>query len=222
MFLAIGTAYAVNPNVENEKNYEDTIKESEQKTITIYRVGPNGGIIPIKINVEEDVENLGEFIEQKCDELFEKDLELQEYIKMLQEEDNNTKSNISGIYGFIRIKSNGRGFHFKTKTNVRIVTRFKLFKIMLPRITISTKRCLVFANYANDQKAKTTFYPLLRPNYYSGENMTAKVIEGPHSVTVTKFTGYTTWIGRFSNFLFDFDIMPRAFSGVGRLVLCKS
>jgi hypothetical protein len=218
VFSSMGSAYAASLTAENEKNYN----ELEQKSITIYRIGPNGDIIPIKIDLEESIEDIGAFIEKKCDELFEKDLELQEYIKTLQTDENNTKINISGAYGVIRIKSQGRGFHFKTKTNVRITTRFKLFKIMLPRIMISARKCLVFANYANDSKARTTFYPLIRSNSNNDTNLTAKIVEGAHSVIVTKFTGYTTWIGRFSNVLFDFDILPRAFSGVGRLVICSS
>jgi hypothetical protein len=222
VFLSTGSAYAASLTTESEKNYTELIKELEQKSITIYRIGPNGNILPIKIDLEEGIEDIGAFIEKKCDELFEKDLELQEYIKTLQTDEDNTKINISGAYGVIRIKSQGRGFHFKTKTNVRITTRFKLFKIMLPRIMISARKCLVFANYANDSKARTTFYPLIRSSSNNDTNLTAKIVEGAHSVIVTKFTGYTTWIGRFSNVLFDFDILPRAFSGVGRLVICSS
>ncbi len=219
---ATGSAYTVNVNVENEENYAESIEEIKEKTFTIYKVNPDGTIIPIKIDVEESTENLGEFLEEKCNELFEKDVELQEYIKTLQTDNNNTTGNLSVDYGFIRIKSHGKGFHFKTKTHIKITTRFKLFKLMLPRVIITAKKCLVFASYANDSKAKTTFYPLIRSSYYNDTNLTGKIVEGPHNVIVTKFTGYTTWIGRFSNMLFDFDMIPRAFSGVGKLVICNS
>lgn len=46
-----------------------------------------------------------------------------------------------------------------------------------------------------------------------------KTILGNHSVLVRNFVGYTTWCGRFSQS--PLDILPRAFCGYARFVVCN-
>ena len=81
------------------------------------------------------------------------------------------------------------------------------------------KSCLGLYNYIN--AANTTFYPIIR-SIFNPDSITH--IEGNHTILVGKFYGYTTWTGRFScllsEILFQKTLLPRAFSGVGRIVVC--
>jgi hypothetical protein len=210
----MSSAYAMNISESTE-----IFEESQQNTMTLYRVAPDGSITPIKVVVDEKTEDIGKYLENKCSELFEEDIEMQTLVQTLQDDDAN-QSNLSFNFGLIRVKSHGKGFHIKTKTDIKITTKFKFFRIMLPRIFISARKGLVVGLY-NDSKANTTFYPIIRSNFFPG---TAKYVEGNHTVIVRKFFGYTTWTGRFSCLLSEFllkkDLLPRAFSGVGRLVVC--
>ena len=216
LFVAssVGSAYAMNISKDAE-----ILKESQQKTITLYRVAPDGTVTPVEVEVGEETKDLSLFLESKCSELFEKDMEMQNFAKSLQDNETNESNFLFGA-GLIRIKSHGRGFHFKMKTDIKITTKFKFFRIMLPRIFISARKGLVVGLY-NDTKANTTFYPIIRSNMYPG---TAKYVNGSHVVVVRKFFGYTTWTGRFSCLLSELllkkDLLPRAFSGVGRIVVC--
>ena len=176
------------------------------------------------LSVLENVKNkeIGQALEDICTSLFEEDEEMQQYVRTLAENntENNTNTtllNLSFQFGMVRVKSHGRGFHFKTKINVRLLTKFKFIKLMLPRIHISAKRPVVFCKYAADQKAKTTYNSLIKS--YLNENTTKMVISGNHSVFVRHFVGYTTWFGRISNPFSS--IIPRAFSGIGRYVICN-
>jgi len=198
-------------------------------TFTIYKVSPDGEISPIDVCLDNiKSKDIGQALEDVCTTLFENDEEMQQYVKSLTENNtvnntgNNTSSfnmslNLSFQFGMVRIKSHGRGFHFKTKTKIEILTKFKFFKIMLPRIRITTRKPIVFCSYPSDQRAKTTFKSLI--NSYLDENATGKVITGNHSVFVRYFVGYTTWLGRISNPFSS--LIPRAFSGIGRYVICN-
>jgi len=187
---------------------------SSIETMTIFRYGPDGSVTPIKVSLNlNKVDDLGEVLADKCNELFEKDTKMQMYLQNLLE---NTTLNLSFSFGLLYIKSHGRGLHFKTKTIVTIITRFKIFKIMLPHFKVHIKKHLIFCRYKNDARAKTVITPLIRS--MSDPNVT-KIIEGNHSVLVHNFVGYTTWCGHFSKS--PFDILPRAFCGLARLVICN-
>lgn len=193
-------------------------------TFTIYRISSDGEISPIEVYLENvEDKDIGQTLEDICTSLFENDAEMQQYVCSLEE--NNTENNascdtclnLSFQFGMVRIKSHGRGFHFKTKTNVEILTKFKFFRIMLPRIHISARKPIVFCKYSSDERAKTTYNSMIQS--YLNENATETIVSGNHSVFVRHFVGYTTWFGRISNPFSSF--IPRAFSGIGRCVICK-
>jgi hypothetical protein len=191
--------------------YGETIeeKESSTETITLFRYGPDGSITPVKVKIDtSDGKDLGEAIADKCEELFVKDSEMQNYA---EKSISIGKYNIS--IGITKVKSHGRGFHFKTKFLEKLAINIILFKLELPRLGVMVKKPLVFCRYSRDGKAQTTMDPLLR----NKENST-KIITGPHSVAAINFIGFTTWFGRVS----ISPILPRAFFGIANIVVCKN
>ena len=213
LILAMGSTYATNIN-----NNPILLDESQQKIMTIYRVAPNGYITPIEVNITEETEDIGKYLESKCSELFEKDLEMQTLIPKLQSKE--TKDyNISFDLGLIRIKSHGRGFHIKTKLDFNLNNKFLLLRIILATFLPSLKKSLVVSFY-KDEKANTTFYPIFRSKI---NPESVKYLEGNHTIIAEKFYGYTTWTGRFSCILseifFQNELIPHAFSGVCRSVI---
>ncbi|OGS40215.1 MAG: hypothetical protein A3K77_02705 [Euryarchaeota archaeon RBG_13_31_8] len=219
---AISSTYAMSTN-ENAK----ILGESQQKTITIYRVAPDESITPIEIEVGEETNDIGKYLESKCSELFEKDLEMQSLIQKLQSNETKDK-NLLDNKSLIRVKSHGRGFHIKTKINFCILSILKLNnQFILPRILLeiflpSLRKSLIVGFY-NDEKANTTFYPIIQSK--STPN-SVTYLEGKHTIIIASFYGYTTWTGRFSclisEILFKKELLPHAFSGVGLLVSYKS
>lgn len=189
--------------------FEYNSNNQDSNIVTIYRYGPDGNIMPVTLSVDKESKNLKKILINKCKELLENDSQIQDFL-------NNLTFNFTVDAGYLFIKSQGRGFHFKTKTEVRILAKFKLFKLMMPRIKVRTNKDLVFCRYYNDEKANTTIKPIIRN--MMGQNAT-KYVEGNHSILVSNFVGFTTWCGRFS--FSPFDIMPRAFIGYGRLTLCN-
>jgi hypothetical protein len=180
---------------------DETVRE-----ITLYRHGLDGSITPIKTTIKlGDGGNIGEIMMEKCRELFENDIEIQNYL--------NKSLNISQIpIGFItKIGSYGKGLHYQSKFLEKMTLKFVLFRLGLPRIHTIISRPLILCKYSKDINAKTTMNPLLRP-------YTNKVIEGNHTVAVINFIGITSWIGRFS--MSPFDILPRAFFGIGNFDFC--
>jgi hypothetical protein len=181
---------------------------SVKKTYTIYRFGPDGSISPIQVDIDLDKgQDLGEIIANKCEELFEKDIEMQKLIEIELE-------NLT--FGFIcKIKSQGRGFHYKSMLLEKMIIRFFLFRFGLPRITTILHTPLIVCRYAKDTSAKTKITQLFGKNDTINKTM---IIEGNHTVIAQNFIGYTTWIGRFSKSLLD--IVPRAFAGIARFAIC--
>lgn len=222
LISAMGSAYAMSTN-----NNAKILGESQQKTMTIYRVAPDESITSVEVEVREETEDIGKYLESKCSELFEKDLEMQSLIQKLQSNEtkyNNLLDNIS----LIHVKSHGRGFHIKTKINFGILSILKLNnqfifpKILLATLLPSLRKSLVIGIY-NDKKANTTFYPIIRSKSTSDS---VTYLEGNHTIIIASFFGYTTWTGRFSclisEILFKKELLPHAFSGVGILVSYKS
>ena len=186
------------------------------KTVTLYKHLPDGSVEPVEVDLEikEDTD-LGKLLEEKCQEIFDSDYELKDFFK---EKSNETKINITltGDWGWLFVKSRGRGFHFKAKPLVNMFVQFSLFKLNLPFILSNIKRPWVFCRYPKDGKAETTITPIIRS--LIGLNCT-KTITGHHSVLVRKFVGVTTWVGRVS--FTPLDILPKAFYGIARWVICN-
>lgn len=182
--------------------YGETIEDKEisTETITLFRYGPDGSITPVKVKIDTTGgKDLGQAIADKCEELFGNDAGMQKYM-----EKSIGNSNIS--IGILKIKSHGRGFHFKTKLLAKMAINLILLKLNLPRLGVMIEKPLIFCKYSKDTKANTTITPILRPN-------AIKSIQGPHSVVVIDFVGFTTWIGRIS----ISPILPRSFFGIARL-----
>ena len=187
----------------------ETIEEKtiSTETITLFRYGPDGSITPVNVKIDnKDGEDIGEAIADKCEELFVKDIEMQNYVEK-------SVGNYNISIGIIKVKSHGRGFHFKTKLLEKMALNLILFKLNLPRLGVMAKKPLIFCKYSRDDRAKTTIDPLLRNNTNS-----TKIITGHHSVVAINFIGFTTWFGRIS----ISPILPRAFFGIARIVACKS
>lgn len=233
VILISSMGFVTSKNIEFSKD-DTTVDDEETSSLskfTIYRVSPDGEISPVDIYLENVGEDIGAALENVCSNLFENDEEIQRYLGLLEnntgndtnntqnttQDSNNTGLNLSLALGMVRIKSHGRGFHFKTKTKVQILTKFKFFKIMLPRIRISARKPIVFCKYPADERAKTTYHSIIKS--YLNENATQTEITGNHSVFVKNFIGYTTWFGRISNPFSS--LIPRAFSGIGKYVICN-
>ncbi|MCJ7572312.1 MAG: hypothetical protein MUO82_10640 [Candidatus Thermoplasmatota archaeon] len=201
-------------------NNAKILVEPQQKIMTIYRVAPDGSITPVGIDIAEETEDIGKYLESKCSELFEEDIEMQTLFQKLQSKETKD-SNLPDNIGLIRIKSYGRGFHIKTKIDL-LNSQFIFLRILLATFLISPKKSLVVGFY-KDEKANTTFYPIVRSKSIPDS---VKYIQGNHTIIVGKFYGYTTWIGRFSCLLselfFKKELLPHAFSGVGLVVCYKS
>jgi len=182
-----------------ENKYEG--KTISTKTITLYRYGPDGSIMPVEVKIDaKNGQYIGEAIANKCEELFKNDRELQ----------NSTNISVLKMGLFCKIKSQGRGFHYQMKLLGKLAIRYILFRLELPRIHTLLDKPLIYCNYEKDTRANTTITSLLF-------NKT-QYIDGKHSVIVRDFVGYTSWFGRFS--FSPFDILPRGFFGYAKLAVC--
>lgn len=205
LFLLTIAQTGISKTLPSEKKQE-TVKPVDTQKITLYRYGADGDITPVEVEIDltEDTD-MGKAIEEKCKELFEEDKQLQNYVKNLETKANKTDSSFGlGVY---RIKSSGRGFHFKTKWIIRLVMKYILFKLGLPRLNLPGRRRMIYCSYKNDPKANTTIEPIT--GILGTKTRTS--VEGNHSIFVHNFRGFTTWIGRFSRSF----LLPRVFYGVG-------
>jgi len=192
--------------INSEENLS-TQKINPVKEITLYRYGPDWTITPKKVMIKLVKEqDLGEAIANKCDELMENDIEIQNLIK--KERDNETRI-------LSKIWSVGRGFHFKTKIRLQMVKRIKLFPFLPPYFRTAIFIPTNFCKYSKDPKAKTVITPLSIGSIKFGENLT---IDGPHSVLTLGFIGYSGWIGHISYLGF---IMRTGFVGFTLYASCK-
>ena len=206
-FLSSGlvTASAINISKPRIKELKENISESSlhPNNVIIYRHGPDGSITPVKIDLElEDEQDIGEAIIDKLDELLENDQEIQELMQLL---------NFTIDFG-VRIKSKGKGVHFQTLFFEKILIKFILFRLGLPRIAPICAKPLIFCKYSKDEQAKTTIKFLY--GFGGSTEMT-----GEHTVIVRNFIGYTTWLRRFS--FSPINVLPRAFSGYARIAFCR-
>ncbi len=172
------------------------------REIILYRHSPDGSIKPIKTTIKLGTgEDIGKIIADKCEELFENDLEIQNFLNVSQ----------IPIGVFAKIKSYGKGVHYQSKFLEKMTLKFVLFRLGLPRVHTLVNKPLILCKYPEDINAKTTINPVFRPNV-------SKIIEGNHTVIVCNFIGITSWFGHFS--FSPFDILPRAFYGFGNLAFC--
>lgn len=204
LISAMSSAYSVYITKNNENSNENL-----QKTMIIYRVAPDGSTTPIEIDIEENIDNISEYLDYKCSELFEEDIEMQTLIKNLQKKYNEDKNLLDNV-GF-RVHSKGRGLHIKTKLGlIFFSSRFMILRVILATFLISPKKGLVMGIYKNDEEAFTTIIPII------STNSSIININGNHTIIVGGFYGYTTWTGRFSRLrgLSDAQIrLPRSFNG---------
>ncbi len=200
-------------SIASVQDDSSTKGESQVKTITIYRHDFDGSITPIQIDLSLKMgQDIGEAIADKCDELLENDVELQKLLKI--------GNNSNGIFGIVsKIKSRGRGLHFKTNIKIKLqpftLRKIKLFPLLPPYFRPPLILPTIFCRYPNDETAYTEITPLL--SLTEGGNET-KTFEGPHRVTAVGFIGYKGWIGHFS--LLGFGIKT-GFSGYTMFARCK-
>jgi len=186
---------------------------TDTKTVTLYRHGFKGEITQVEtqIKLKENMD-IEKALEKKCKELFEEDNKFQNYIKNKMLQLNN--SNLTLDVGLFFITSHGKGFHFKTKWVLRMVTKYILFKLNLPSLGIPGRKRILFCSYENDPNALTNVTPII--SLLGNKNNT--VIDGNHTIAVLNFRGFTTWPGRFTNLFSLFTnfkpILSRAFYGI--------
>jgi hypothetical protein len=207
LISAMSSAYSVSIT-KNEEISNDNLKN----TMIIYRVAPDGSTTPIEINIEDDIDDISKYLDYKCYELFEEDIEMQSLIKNLQKkysEDKNLPENL----GLFRVHSKGRGLHIKTKLGlIFFSSRFMILRVILATFLISPKKGLVMGIYNNDETANTTII---------SANSSTTNLNGNHVIIAGGFFGYTTWTGRhsrlrgLSNSLLR---LPRSFRGLCTLV----
>jgi len=197
--LIPGLATASTVSIQ-DKQIIQTEEETTTQTFTIYRYGADGSVTPIDIDLEIDEEDdIGKVLADKCEELLNNDKEMQNFsLKALK-------------IGFAsKVKSWGRGFHYKMKLIGKLAVRFILIRLGMPFLQTMLTNPLVVCKYKNDEKAGTEITSIIL-------NRTQN-ISGNHTVIVRNFIGYTTWFGRVS--FSPLDIIPRAFSGWAKLAIC--
>ena len=174
------------------------------KTVTLYRHGIGGSVSPVEVTIElDDCKDIEDVIADKCEKLLENDEEIQNFLK---------ESN-SNVRFFCKVKSKGRGFHYQTLLLEKLLVRYLLFRLNLPRIHTLLNKPLVLCRYKKDPKANTTITSLIFQN-------TKRYMEGKHMVIAIYFLGFTSWWRRFS--FSPLDILPRAFVGFANLAICRS
>jgi len=196
---------------------DENSNENLQKNMIIYRVAPDGSTTPIEIDVEENIDDISKYLDDKCSELFEEDIEMQTLIKNIQKKYSEDKNLIENV-GLFKVHSKGKGFHIKTKLGlIFFSSRFMILRVILATFLISPKKGLVMAIYNNDKGANTTITPIISVN----PNPSKINIKGNHTIIVGGFFGYTTWMGRHSRLrgLSDYQLrLPRSFRGFCTLV----
>ncbi len=171
-----------NVHISSKENNSDITVE----TVTIYRYGFDGSIKPFEIDVEiDDQTDIFQLIEKKCEELLEKDPEF-----------NNLVDNDSQYKFISRIKSRGRGVHFKITPQILWPVNFKLFPLLPPYIFRRIKIPIIYCRYPRDPNAYTEITPLI-----SGS---PSITEDYHSVLSIGFYGFKWWLGcvSFLGFIF--------------------
>lgn len=182
------------------------------KTIVLYRYGLDGSIIPVTTTLLGDDDG-GEALLETCSKLLEQDTEIQNFIF------NNTSLEVMS-----RVKSLGKGFHWKSPFSFRIpltiLFRYRLFDSIKLRYKLLGLNVIprVVCNYPEDVNAKTEIIPLPFP---ARQQPNATIITGPHEVRVLGFVGYATWRGMNAQW-FDTWQLSTGFDGYAVFVRCSN
>jgi hypothetical protein len=181
------------------------------KTITIYRYGLNGSVIPLQIEItQKEGQNLGEILVNKCCDLLESDRELQKFCQ--------DYTNVNNTL-LAKVTSQGKGLHVKTTIHINLIrlAKFlpylklvKLFPWYPPFYSVRTNIPLIYCRYPRDANATTSITRIL------GEKNETINVQGNHSLCAIGFVGFTSWFNRRS--FSPFDIIPRAFAGYTLLI----
>lgn len=168
------------PCVTSAEEYSKSDEDGSIKTMTLYRYGPDGSIRLVRMDVKcgKSVDLASVFAE-KCLEMVENDIELQDFIF----------GNESLINVVSSVTSFGGGFHFKS--SIRLPFMLMLRRKIFSRLPIRCIIPLVFCRY-EDEHAKTTIKTLSIP---CREETTTTIIEGNHTIIATGFVGYAGWLG---------------------------
>ena len=203
-FLTAGIAVASGENVKNIyfNKIDEEFHEKDEKTLTIIlcKHGLDGSRIPIEVEIDlEDGKNLEDAIEEKCYELLEDDPEIKSLL-----EDNVTQELI------MKIKSKGRGLHFRFNSRIQFFKLYKIFPLLPPYFRTFIPVPLIFCQYKNDKRANTTISQI------GGNNST--YVDGPHRVISIGFYGVSWWVGKIS--LVGF-VIRSGFVGISLLTRIK-
>jgi len=204
-------------NAVNKTILKDEKIETEK--FTFYRYGPDGSVTPIEIEVDtKNIDNIGEFLADKCEELFQKDTEIQNFVKSKINNfmENRTQFNLSFDFGYLHVKSKGKGFHYNTVLLGKIMLRYFLFRLGLPRPQSILAKQLIFCRYPTDNTSQTTITPIIRSIFRP--NATTQIY-GNHSLLLISFVGFTSWLCRFSRT--PFDIIPKTLNGIAKFAFWK-
>lgn len=205
--VSISQANAVNKTILKDEKIET-------EKVTLYRYGPDGSVTPIEVEVDtENIDDIEEFLADKCEELFQKDTEIQNFVKSKINNfmENRTQFNLSFDFGYLHVKSKGKGFHYNTVLLGKIMLRYILFRLGLPRPQSIFAKQIIFCRYPRDNSSQTTITPIIRSVFRP--NATTQ-INGNHSLMLISFVGFTSWLGRFSRT--PFDIIPKTLNGVAK------
>lgn len=175
-------------------------KDSKTLTVTLYKHEIDGSKTPIKVEIElEEGKDIGDTIEEKCYEILENDPKIQNLL-----ENNDTQELI------MKIKSRGKGLHFRFNTRIQLFKLYKIFPLLPPYFRTFIILPIIICQYKNDKKAYTTLTAI------RGNNSTTVV--GPHRVISIGFYGISWWIGKFSLWGFVFR---NGFVGISILTRIK-
>ena len=167
------------------------------KTVTFYRHTLDGSITPITVAITpKEGQKLEEILVDTCSELLDNDEELQKFLQNFINDNNISVS---------KVKSRGKGFHFKMNIRYKLGNGIKLFPLLPPYFIGGIKIPLIYCRYPKDANANTSITPLM------GEDKEIIYVEGSHTVFALGFIGYTSWFGRVSRS--PFNILPRTFDG---------
>ena len=191
--LISGLSVASAVNVRNYKFYkpEESTTEKDVKTftITLFKTEIDGSETPIDVEIEiEKGKNIEDAIEEKCYEILENDPKIKNLL-----ENNETNESQQFIK---KIKSRGKGLHFRFNTRIQLFKLYKIFPLLPPYFRTFIILPIVICQYKNDKKAYTTLTAI------NGSNSTTTV--GPHRVISIGFYGISWWIGKVSLWGFVF------------------
>ena len=203
-FITSGIAVASGEHVNKIYNYEPekvtSEKEENTLTVTLLKHQFDGSVTPFEVEIKlEEGMDIEKVIEDKCDELLEDD----KVYRSLNDE-NITQELV------MKIRSRGRGIHFRFNSRIQFFKLYKLFPLFPPYFRTLIIVPLIFCQYTRDKQAFTVLTPI------SGNNSTT--IVGPHRVISIGFYGVSWWIGKVSLVGFVFR---NGFRGISLLTRIK-